>query len=55
MFQENVLVQDRPTSDCSFIAPLTYLWYGGDANTAEMLRVLVHHGVNPLAVLCHEM
>ena len=37
MFQENVLVQERPTST---LAPLTYLRYNQAANTEEILQVL---------------
>ncbi len=40
MFQEKVFVQDRPQNNYPFIAPLTYLWYGGEVNAAEILRVL---------------
>ncbi|MDY7078706.1 MAG: hypothetical protein SXV54_17470 [Chloroflexota bacterium] len=50
MLQEHVVVQDepvkvvaipeRPVSGYSFIAPLTYLWYGGEVNASEILRVL---------------
>ncbi len=38
MFQENVLVQDRPTS--TLVAPLTYLRYNQDVNTEGILQVL---------------
>jgi hypothetical protein len=40
MFQQQVMVQDRPVHDYPFIAPLTYLPRGGGANAAEILRVL---------------
>ncbi len=40
MFKEQVLVQDKPTYDYSFITPLTYLRYGEKANGEEILRVL---------------
>ena len=40
MFQEQVVVQDRPANDYPFVAPLTYLRYGGEVNAAEILRVL---------------
>lgn len=40
MLQEQVMVQDGAENDYPFIAPLTYLWYGGEVNAAEILRVL---------------
>jgi hypothetical protein len=41
MLQERmVTVQERPVSDYAFIAPLTFLWYSGEVNAAEILRVL---------------
>ena len=41
MLQERmVTVQERPVSDYAFIAPLTFLWYGGEVNAAEIMRVL---------------
>ena len=38
--KEQELARDRPASDYPFIAPLTYLRYGGEVNAAEILRVL---------------
>ena len=41
MIQRQVRVQDTAEkNDYPFIAPLTYLWYGGQVNAAEILRVL---------------
>ena len=41
MLQERmVTVQERPVNDYAFIAPLNFLWYGGEVNAAEILRVL---------------
>ena len=40
MFQRQVITQDRTESDYPFVAPLTFLWYGGEVNAAEILRVL---------------
>lgn len=40
MFQERVMVQDRPVDTYPFIAPLTFLWYAGEVNAAEILKVL---------------
>jgi len=40
MIQNNIAVQERPIYDYPFIAPLTYLRHGGEANAAEILRVL---------------
>jgi len=40
MFQESVMTQNKTADGYPFIAPLTYLWYGGDVNAAEILRVL---------------
>jgi hypothetical protein len=40
MFQEQVMVQDRPVNAYPFIAPLTFLWYAGEVNAAEILKVL---------------
>lgn len=40
MFQRQVIAQDKAESDYPFVAPLTFLWYGGEVNAAEILRVL---------------
>lgn len=40
MYQGQTMVQDRPANVYPFIAPLTYLWYAGEVNATEILRVL---------------
>ena len=40
MNHKHVTVHDRPLHDYPFVAPLTYLQHGGEANAAEILKVL---------------